>query len=75
VEDPQERVRRSYDISVAIISAALRRSNPEMTPAELYKIRGFTSQQMREASDAILQYSGLMPKAEGSAAGEAAGAA
>jgi hypothetical protein len=75
-DDQQERVRRSYDRAVAVISAGLRRDHPEMTPQEIFKIRGLTNTQMREANDAILQYSGLVSvKTDGAPAGEAAGAA
>lgn len=79
VSDPQEAVRRSFDRAVNVISTALREENPEMTPEAIYKTRGITNAQMREANDAILQHSGLIPaKVEppaGSPSGEAPGAA
>lgn len=79
VPDPQEAVRRSFDRAVAVISTALREEHPEMTPEQIYKTRGITNLQMRQANDAILTHSGLIsaPATNGAAAssGEAPGAA
>lgn len=84
VTDPQEAVRRSFDRAVNVISTALREDHPDMTPEAIYKTRGITNAQMREANDAILRHSGLIAakdetpssgSAEGSSSGEAPGAA
>jgi hypothetical protein len=80
VTDPQEAVRRSFDRAVNVISTGLREEHPEMTPEAIYKIRGLTSAQMREANDAILKHSGLIsakkePSPQETPSGEAPGAA
>lgn len=80
VADPQEAVRRAYDRAVSVISTALREEHPELTPDALYKIKGFSSAQMRAANDAILRHSGLIRTTPGEPAaeppsGEAPGAA
>jgi hypothetical protein len=59
-DDPQEAVRRTFDSAVAVICMALRDDNPEMTPEVIYAMR-MTTAQMRQANDAILELSGLIP--------------
>jgi hypothetical protein len=75
--DPQDNVRRSFNRSVDVIAVALGEANPELTPAALYNMK-ITRQEMRDATDKILTFAGLIPAtAAGSAPpGEAeAGAA
>jgi hypothetical protein len=76
--DPQDIVRRSYARGFSIITVALREKYPEMTPAALEKLL-ITSGQLRDATSAILKFSGLIlsdesATAAGAKPGEAAGA-
>lgn len=75
--DQQELVGRSFDRAVARIALALKTDHPDMTTEKLYAM-SITRDELRAAADAVLQFSGLIPKpaAESPPSGEAgAGAA
>jgi hypothetical protein len=70
-EDPQETIGRSFDRAVSVIAAAIREMNPELNAQALYKM-SITRNEMREATDLILKFAGLITE---TTPGETAGAA
>jgi hypothetical protein len=65
--DPQENVRRSFDRSVNVIAIGVGDANPEITLAALYKMK-ITRVEMRDATDKILLFAGLIPASAPAAA-------
>src|SRR5262249_45357433 len=61
VPDPQEVIRRSYDRAVAIMATALSKAAPELTSDVIYDMT-ITREEMRKATDAILEFAGLVTK-------------
>jgi hypothetical protein len=75
--DPQDNVRRTFDRSVGVIAVGVGAAHPTLTLAALYNMN-ITRNEMRDATNAILKFAGLLPEAPpaGSAPpGEGAGAA
>jgi hypothetical protein len=68
--DPQEETRRGFMRSCQIVLAGIKNASPDMTIEQMMMMQ-ITGDELRDASSAVLQLSGLIPQQGTSKPGEA----